>query len=209
MFRKWIVVGLSVGVVCVVLGGLPEITVAEDQAGGPPSRNVVLTVYLLEGLRVGAGVEAPATLLPMVAELRELHPYTAFRVLDTNIIRTREGYGAELAGVLPQQIQNLAGDLSVFHQVELQDIHVMKEAAAPGADTPRRLHFGHAELTAEIPYRSGHFKEGVFVQTVNWRNVGITTQLDVPLNEPVLLGKINVNSTGDAVFFILEAKLID
>jgi hypothetical protein len=72
--------------------------VAKLDAPMPGPRNVELTFYILEAGAQGGTV--PAVLEPVTKQMREMFGYQGFRVLDSPVVRAREGHNASVSGTV-------------------------------------------------------------------------------------------------------------
>ena len=113
----------------IAVSGSKELVAACEEAvkklDVPPksARNLNLTFYLLVAVRQGGGSgEVPADLQKVCDQLREATGFKSFQLVDTMMLRTKEGARADQMGAL-------------------------RAAAAGGSDRPYRLGFDEASVT--------------------------------------------------------------
>src|SRR2546425_1040354 len=69
----------------------------------PATKNIELTVYLLMALaEQSEGKNTPAELDGVLKQLRSVFTYPGFRLLDTLVVRSRNGMPGEVNGVAPK-----------------------------------------------------------------------------------------------------------
>ena len=188
------------GRMLVVRGSESVVTMIEDAvkkldvAPPPPLgmqrvANVEFTFQLLYGSPQEGASTIPGDLEATVRQLRALFPYKNYRVLDTQVLRGRDGAAVEFSGTLP-------GSDSVYN---LKYTPRVSPGAAPRSVRAQRLEFG-----ARIKGFSDAAKTiAQFVPT------GIITDVDAREGQKTVVGKSNVSGTDDAIILVITAKVIE
>lgn len=101
----------------------------------PPVRNVEVTLYLLyASAQEMPNATVPAGLESTVKELHNTFPYKSYRVLDTNILRARDGERGQSSGQLPNH---------GTYDFQYRD-------ATISGQTPRILHIDNLQLSVSM-----------------------------------------------------------
>lgn len=89
------------------VSGTPESVTAYEEAvrrldvPPPAPRNIELTAYILEASQQPEAATLPAELEGVARQLKSVFAFQGLRLLDTAVIRTREGQGASASGHMP------------------------------------------------------------------------------------------------------------
>jgi hypothetical protein len=178
----------------IVLRGKPadvaalETTIREldSNSADRGSKNVELTVYLLDGSNATAGTEdkVPA-IVPVVKQLRAVFPYRNYELLSTMLLRSGEGTPASTSGLLKG-----FGNTSTpsHYTVSYKAARVSAGEAGPSVHLTD-LHFV-LHLATEAP-------------------VGVETDVDLREGQKVVVGKSNMENVDSALFVVLVAKLVE
>jgi hypothetical protein len=157
-----------------------------------PLKNVELTTYILLGqLREGETPTVPKELEGVVKQLRSLFSFQAFRVLDTAVLRAREGQGGRVSGAF-------SPPAGTSYNLELNSIAVTTD----GKDNIVRvtgIRFSATRLGSIAPGNP---------QT-QLQQAGISTDIDVREGQKVVVGKANVDDSGNALILVVTAKVVD
>jgi hypothetical protein len=193
--------GISLnGRMLVVRGSESVVTMVEDAVkkldiAPPPPRetqravNVELTFQLVYGSAQEASNTIPSDLEATVRQLRALFPYKNYRVLDTQVLRGRDGAGVEFSGTLP-------GSESVY---TLKYTPRVSPGAAPRSVRAQHLEFGARMRMFTNPEKT----QFQYIPT------GIITDVDAREGQKTVVGKSNVTGTDDAIILVITAKVIE
>jgi len=145
-----------------------------------PARDVELTMYLV----YGAAQENPSAAVPQdldatVKQLRAIFPYKSYKVLDTIVLRARDGQKAESSGSLP-------GSTTTYSMQYYK--------ATITGQAPRILHIDQLQLRLGPP--SGSY-------------TSISTNVDAREGQKTVVGKANIANTEDAVFLVITPKVVE
>jgi hypothetical protein len=172
------------------------------RAGGASARNIELTVYLmLAGNEVKVGDAVPLELDPVVKQLKTVFGYKDFQLLDTMLLRNREGLRGEASGVMSIDVPNLTAVLPfATYNLDYQN------ATVTAGDKSNLIRIDNFRLSAKIPYAVGTQPAST---QFNFMDVGLRTNLDVREGQKVVVGKSKVDNIGRALIVVLTAKAVD
>jgi hypothetical protein len=178
--------------VVAISGSAESVTAAEDAIKklDVAPITVEMTVYLVNGVggpKAGSTDEVPAELASTVKQLHSLFPYKSYRLTDSLVLRAREGRQAGSSGVIP-------GTNSEYH--------FNTQRTTVSAGTPRVIHVDNMRLDVSTP--RGTDKDG----KVNYRSVGISTDIDAAEGQKIVVGKSNFNGSDDALILVVTAKVV-
>ena len=180
-------------VVATIEDAVKRLDVAPPPPPPPPEIqrvvNVEFTFQLLYGSAQEGSSTIPSDLEATVRQLRSLFPYKNYRVLDTQVLRGRDGAGVEFSGTLP-------GSDSVYN---LKYTPRVSPGAAPRSVRAQRLEFG-ARMKVFANAEKTTYQ---FIPT------GIITDVDAREGQKTVVGKSNVTGTDDAIILVLTVKVIE
>jgi hypothetical protein len=156
-----------------------------------PTPNIEFTVYLVSGSAQNAAEDLPKELAPTAKQLHGLFPYKGYRLMESFVMRSRDGRTANSSGALP-------GNNSFYD--------FRYNAASVSSGTPRVIHVDMMSLQVRVPYASKD-KEGKPI--TEYRNIGINTDIDAGEGQKIVVGKSSVNGTDDALILIVTAKVVE
>jgi hypothetical protein len=131
----------------------------------------------------------PADLEATVRQLRTLFPYKSYRVLDTEVLRGRDGRAVEASGTLP------GGD-NIF---QIKYTPRVNSGAAPRSVRTERFEFS---------LRTKIYTDAAKTQ-YQYQPTGIITELDVREGQKTVVGKSNLSGTEDAIILVISPKVIE
>ncbi len=161
----------------------------------PPVQNIELLAYLL----VTSGQETPKKLSPeldgVVTQLKSVFPYSGFRLLDTLMVRCRDGKGGEASGVAP----SVSGSPNVtLYQLNFHSANVVVTPAG------RMVRLDGLKLGLRIPVKTG----GDF-SSFSYIDTGTNADIDVREGQKVIVGKSTTSGSDNPLFLVLSAKVVD
>lgn len=142
--------------------------------------NVELTFQLLYGSAQEGANAVPADLESTVRQLRATFPYKSYRVLDTQVLRARDGKDTSSEG-------NLPGGSSTYALY-------FGARPVPGP-APRTVNLQNLRLIVRLSDKPGGSQ--------------ISTSLDAKEGQKTVVGKSNVIGTDDAIFLVVTPKVIE
>ena len=143
-----------------------------------------------------SGSEVPPLLRPVVTQLRERFPYQGYRLLETASLRlrTRSRERGSIAGLIPDLAVEGTAPASYGLRVHLNAIQ-----STPSGQT---ISINEVDLAARIPVRTSE-------RTSIQMDIGIETQIDLPVGKTVVVGKAGVRGVVDGIFLVLHANIVD
>ncbi len=186
--------------VLTVSGTPEEVAAAEEvikrfDVPPPPTRDLELTAYLLVGEEQTTGAKVPADLDGVIKQLKALLPYSSFRLLDTLVVRCRDGRAGEVRGLSSAQ----ANEDRTIYNLEFRSAQLQAQ------DSRRMIKVDGLKLGARIPVQVGSPTAHQF----QYIDTGINTDIDVLEGQKVVVGKATVDKDNNAIFLVLSAKVMD
>ena len=155
-------------------------------------RNVELTFHMLLASPQPDGGTVPPELNGVATQLRNVFGLKSVRVLETAVMRGREGRQMETNGLMPVTAR-IAESSSYGVSV--------KSTAINGGDKNAMVRLDGLRFYITMP-------TGPPTAT-QFRNVGLSTDIDVREGQKVVVGKSNVDGAAQSVFLVVTAKLVD
>lgn len=163
----------------------------------PVVKNIELTAYLLAVAEKADGAgNLPADLQPVVKQLRGVFPYPAFRLLDTLVLRTREGGEAEVSGMAASGV----GTPTVYRLN-------FRSARITSDEKGRIVWLERLRLNARVPI-AGQVHPGI-PQQFSYTDMLIAADVDIREGQKVVVGKANIEGPDKALFLVVTAKIAD
>lgn len=158
-------------------------------------KNVETTVYMIvASQQAGTGPAMPAELDPVVKQLKALFTYKGFHLLDSFILRSRDGQDAETSGFVPSPETNQ----KLTYRFRYQRVGVQ------GPDADHLVRFDSLRFSLRVPVAAG--KDG----SISYMDAGISTDVDVPAGKKVVVGKTSaVEGPDSALILVISAKVVD
>jgi len=165
----------------------------------PPARpNIELTVYMIAGAAEAKRAEdVPKELSSTVKQLHQLFPYKNYRVLDSFVLRGRDGETAgETSGVFPNATSGLPPVNYTFRY--------RNAVVADGNPRTIRLNGLRMGLRAAYPSTGGEAGKPNYT----YSDSGINTDIDIREGQKVVVGKSSYGAE-DAFILVVTAKIIE
>jgi hypothetical protein len=180
------------GMHVIIVHGNPEAVAAVEEMVKKldvPPPNIEFTVYLVSGLTQGAADDVPKELASTAKQLHGLFPYKSYRILQSFVLRNRDGREGSTNGSL-----NSTGASYNFRY----------RSATVSSGTPKIVHIDGMSLTVQTP--TPHVdKDG----RVIYNNAGINTDIDAGEGQKVVVGKSSINGSDDALILVVTAKVVE
>src|SRR5262249_34864659 len=129
-----------------------------------------------------AGDTTPQDLAATVKQLRSIFPYKGYRVMESFVLRGRDGQQTQTNGTLPGS--------TTLYDFKYRP-HVL-----PGS-APRMIRIDGLHFQLRIPENNTFF------------DANISTDLDTREGQKVVVGKSNVRGTADAILLVVTPKVIE
>jgi hypothetical protein len=185
------------------VSGSPDVVAAVEEAvkrfDAPPpaTRNIDLTVHLLGAQQqAGPSEEVPPALQGVVGQLKGLFPYQGYRLMETFVMRTRDGRGGEISGIVPT---SPSASQKTFYSFSIGS------AAVSGDEKDRKVRIDGLDLRVDVPFAV----PGTPGPSYQYRSVGLKTDIDIREGQKVVVGKATVGESTDALILVLTAKILD
>ncbi len=182
---------------------------AETAAGAP--RNIEVVAYMvLAGKSGTAGDAVPTELDPVVKQLKAVFGYSDFRLMDTAVLRVREGQTSDTSGNAGMVDPNLPAAPWIY-QMKL------KATTAQASPKGNVIRIDGFRFGLRIPYPTMTMQTGqtgsgggaLLNTQFQYTEVGFSTDLDIREGQKVVVGKSKVDRTGNAFILVLTAKAVD
>ena len=161
----------------------------------PIKRSVEVTIYMMLGLTTQDGqAKLPAELTGVATQLRGVFGFKDFRLVETTVLRVREGSGGESSGVFPD---SSPGEAPSIYQTKFAKLTITGE---PPARTMRLDFFRFGGRLASKNAKSGE---------VQYIETGVNTDVDVREGQKAVVGKANFGGGRESLFIVLTAKIVD
>jgi hypothetical protein len=162
----------------------------------PPTPNIELTAYLLMASEQETTKKLSPDLEGVTKQLKSVFMYSGFRLLDTLMVRCRDGNGGEASGVAPStsEISN-----KTFYSFRFGTAKIV---ASPGV---RMIRLDGLKLGVKVPVTTG----GGPSPTFSYVDTGTNTDIDVREGQKVVVGKSTIDGSENALFLVLSAKVVD
>jgi hypothetical protein len=154
-------------------------------------RDIELTVYLVSGSTQSPGDNLPTDLNSTAKQLHALFAYKGYKLLESFVVRGREGRRVETTG-------SLHGTSSTYS--------FSYNGASLSGDTSKVVHLEGLSLNILTPQPNGALDKNGNPQR---SYIDIRTDLDAGEGQKVVVGKSNMNGTGDAVILVITAKVLE
>ncbi len=156
-------------------------------------KNVELTVYFL-GAMDGAGEDLSETAMgPVVAQLREQFPYPGYRLLETFLVRAREGTETLNNGVFEADIGGNEEMLRYEFSALIQGLR----------GDPSVIGIGALQCEWRAPIRGDTGK------IVSVEELHVRSDIDVPENKLVVVGKAGAPGPTRGIFVVIRARVAE
>jgi len=187
---------------------MPAIEEAIKKFDVPPAvaKNIELTAYLLVAELEDSKIKLPSELQPVVTQLRNVFPnYQGYRVLETLVLRTREGSPAEVNGMAPSGIEGMPPSI---YNLRFGSARITSD------EKGRVVWLSGMKLGARVPIPTRAFQPGVGGAGINnmqfnYQDTGIMADVDIHEGQKVVVGKANLQGPDKALFLVLAAKVTD
>lgn len=185
----------------------PDIAAAIEQfarkldVAPPPPKNIEVTVYMLAAQQQPEPGSIPDELSGVVKQLRGVFGLQGFRVLETMVMRGREGKGGEASGLMSHPNKGDDGQPSLYQ-------FKYNRASIAGDEKTRTIRLDGVRFGGRIP---------VAVTTTgttaskSWQylDTGVNTDVDLREGQKVVIGKASVGAPNSTLFLVVSAKVVD
>jgi len=159
-------------------------------------KDVETTVYLIvASMQAGSAAPLTAELDPVVKQLKNIFNYKSFRMLESFVLRSRDGEHGDTSGFLPP-LETLPPGNKISYNFQYNKVSI------DGGDNAKVVHFEHLRMSMRVP---------IAVPTGNTSvDASIATDVDVPEGKKVVVGKTSALEGSDgALILVISAKVVD
>ena len=163
----------------------------------PPTKNIDLTFQMLAASKKGTSDAAlPDELAGVAKQLRQIFGYTNVELLETALIRTRDGSPTtDVSGTIPMFETGLPGITSTYELV-------VGNAQAIANGDGVRIRIDDLSFTLHFPYKTGPENFGS-------RQAGFSTSIDVREGQKAVVGKANVEGGTRDFILVVTARVVE
>ncbi|MEZ5398528.1 MAG: hypothetical protein R2729_02600 [Bryobacteraceae bacterium] len=180
------------------LSGAPEaVAMAEgmirqlDQPA-PERRSIEITAYMVLGTS-DKTTDLPKPLSGVAAQLQQVFPYAGFRLIETMLVRGREGEGGEASGLMPVPGEPEAKPIYQFRY---------RECRVTGDSGARRFELRDIRFGAKVPIATD---KGSF----QYIDTGVNTTVDIREGQKAVIGKASLGPGKESLFLVLSARVAE
>ena len=169
--------------------------------------NLDTQLYLIVGTNQDvADSRLPASLDPVVKQLRAALPFKNYRLAATLLNRVKNEGRLELSwigGPLASPLGATTASTPSFSQFRVRQVKL-----ARGSDGQQMVQLVGFNFGARIPIQGigSVAANGAVVPSFNYENTGISTDISIREGEPVIVGTLNAGPSGDAIILVVSAR---
>jgi hypothetical protein len=160
-------------------------------------RNIEIIVHMMLAAPKGeSGDAVPPDLAPVVKQLKSVFGYNDFHIVDSAVVRTREGaVGAEMSGNA-SLAPGVPGAPNSSYQIRLGT------AAVTPTEKGNMIRLDGFRFGTQSPQQmpGGNW---------NFTNIGFNTSLDVREGQKAVVGKSKIDGTDRALILVISARVVD
>jgi len=164
----------------------------------PPRKNIEVTFHMLLASPQGDAAAIAPELTAVAQQLRSVFGLKAIRVLETAVLRGREGTGAQTNGIMASPAKV---DAQATYNIRYQ------HSGIAATDKGIIINLGNLGFNAKIPLPVGG-GNGLQGNTQIY-DTSISTDVDVREGQKVVVGKSSVDSGSQSIFLVVSAKVVD
>jgi len=193
---------------CLMAGGL-SVKAQSPQPEPTDEINLDTQLYLIVGTNQDVDdTKMPASLDPVIKQLRSSLPFKNYRLAATLINRVKNDGRLDLSwigGPFAAATGAASTTTPSFSQFKVRQIKLVRDTE--GRQVVQMLGFNFG---ARVPVQS--LSPGVVATTgavapvINYEPTGIATDISMREAEPVIVGTLNVGPSGDAIILVVAAK---
>jgi len=193
---------------CLMAGGL-SVKAQSPQPEPTDEINLDTQLYLIVGTNQDVDdTKMPASLDPVIKQLRSSLPFKNYRLAATLINRVKNDGRLDLSwigGPFAAATGATSTTTPSFSQFKVRQIKLVRDTE--GRQVVQMLGFNFG---ARVPVQS--LSPGVVATTgavapvINYEPTGIATDISMREAEPVIVGTLNVGPSGDAIILVVAAK---
>ena len=175
-----------------------EAVIKQLDVPAPSQKNLELTVYMVAAsTQPSSASPLPDDLSPVTAQLKAVFPYKGFRLIDSFVLRTRLGQGAETSGFISHNTAGASASRTVY-TFKVRRLEMESQGEKP------LIRIDGIRLTIRVPVVASAKGDITYVEA------GISTDVDLHPGQKVVVGKTSALDGPDgALFLVISAKVVD
>jgi|ERR1041385_1256619 hypothetical protein len=181
---------------------------AQSQQAEPADEtNLDTQLYLIVGTNQDVDdSKLPASLDPVVRQLRATLPFKNYRLAATLINRVKNEGRLELNWIGAPPASPLAAASNVtpsFSQFKVRQVKLVRNSENQTLVQMVGFNYG-----ARIPIQTtpSLAANGTIAPAFNYETTGLSTDISMREGEPVVVGTLNIGPSGDAIVLVVSAK---
>ena len=184
-----------------------SLNVHAQQADSPDETNLDTQLYLIVGTNQDVDdARLPASLEPVVRQLRATLPFKNYRLAATLLNRVKNEGRLELNWIGAPPASPLAAASNVtpsFSRFSIRQVKLVRNSENQPVVQMVGFNFG-----ARIPIQTtpSLAANGAIAPAFNYEPTGLSTDISMREGEPVIVGTLNVGPSGDAIILVVSAK---
>jgi hypothetical protein len=169
--------------------------------------NLDTQLYLIVGTNQDVDdTRLPASLDPVVKQLRSSLPFKNYRLAATLINRVKNEGRLDLSwigGPLASPTGAASNVTPSFSQFKVRQVKLVRNAENQQVVQMLGFNFG-ARVPIQMP--GAIAANGAVAPTVAYEQTGVSTDISMRESEPVIVGTLNIGPSGDAIILVVSAK---
>jgi len=169
--------------------------------------NLDTQLYLVVGTNQEVdNAKLPASLDPVVKQLRASLPFKNYRLAATLINRVKNEGRLDLSwigGPLAGPTAAASSLTPSFSQFKVRQVKLIRNAENQQVVQMLGFNFG-ARVPIQTP--GAIAANGAVAPTVAYEQTGVSTDISMRESEPVIVGTLNIGPSGDAIILVVSAK---
>jgi hypothetical protein len=168
--------------------------------------NLDTTLFLIVGTNQDvAESRMPASLDPVVRQLRAALPFKNYRLAATLLNRVKNEGRLDLSwvgGPLASAVGTTSAATPSFSQFKVRQVKLVRNSEGQQMVQMAGFNFG-----ARIPIQSQTIAaNGTVLPNFNHETTGLATDISMRESEPVVVGTLNIGPSGDAIILVVSAR---
>ncbi len=180
---------------------------AQNSQTDTDETNLDTQLYLIVGTNTEVDdSKMPASLDPVIKQLRATLPFKNYRLAATLINRVKNEGRLDLSWI-GGPLASPAGAASTvtpsFSNFKVRQVKLVRSTDGQQVVQMAGFHFG-----ARIPIQTtgAIAANGAAIPSFNYETTGVATDISMRESEPVIVGTLNIGPSGDAIILVVSAK---
>ncbi len=164
-----------------------------------PVASIELTFFLLAGSRQAtSSAVLPAELESVAKQVKGIFGFAGLSLLETSVLLVRDGSGGRTDGVVPALGE--PGHPATYHLD-------FGPAALTADERGKVVTLNRLALTLNVPF--GDRSPQGALTNVNYNTSSLRTDAQVREGQKIVLGKASMDRSGDTLFLVVTAKVVE